>query len=833
VAGDAGGREVGRISIRAVPSTGTFRQDLLAELRKIEADLPRITVGTDVDTTRLTAQVDEAVARAQRLARNVNIKTDVDSKPIDELGRKLDNLGAKARSAGNDLPNLHLGLVRIGTTALSAVPGVFSLAGSLEKVAGAFGLVPGLVEAAAAGVATLVVGLHGMKDVLDPKTTADPAKYAAALAALAPSARKAAVEMASFGAVLHTLQQNVQQSLFAGLSTQIDLLGSKLIPVLNAGMVGVARQANLAAVAFAQFSTSAASVRDLGGVFANITKGFHNLVPGGHSPVVGVAGHRDGVGAVPAAVGDGDLARGVRVRDVHRDRASDGQLADVDRSGHHRGQAVGFGRRERVEDVPGDRVGCAGRWWRDVAGSRVGDEVDRDDGDGPVFQTGLRQFFTGLQAGFAALSSAMPALGSALAALGPPLAALTQGIGTTLAQAIQALAPAIVQMAPALTQLVQSLAGLASATISTIAPVLLLIAKAAAFVVQNVPGATVALSGLALAFGAAKVAEMVGYAGALTKVGSAIKTLVVSSSAVKAIKVGFAAGDVATAGAFAGTLGKVGAAASKVAPAFAGMAAAAGPVGLAIGGVAATALIVNSHVNKMRDAIDNASEAAGRLKSSMDSGNTSLNTFVTNNQRAISELRKLDSANQKAYLVQIGFDLINEQGYTPAKAFAALQQLANAAGITLPISLKVGSLSDVNEQLRAIGTTAVEAANEINKDPFGAWSVGASHAQELIKGIATSANDALNSDNWSGAVSQIQAFQQALKNSNVPIDAQNTAMQRLSQAFLKQTGLLRPVDRQHDEPYDRVAAVGVGGVWRSAAVEGLRERCAGRGGSGW
>jgi hypothetical protein len=241
----------------------------------------------------------------------VNIKTDVDSKPIDELGRKLDNLGAKARSAGNDLPNLHLGLVSLGTTALSAVPGVFSLAGSLEKVAGAFGLVPGLVEAAAAGVATLVVGLHGMKDVLDPKTTADPAKYAAALAALAPSARKAAVEMASFGAVLHTLQQNVQQSLFAGLSTQIDRLGSKLIPVLNAGMVGVARQANLAAVAFAQFSTSAASVRDLGGVFANITKGFHNLVPA-VTPLLSAL--RD-IGTVSAQflplLGTADRARGV------------------------------------------------------------------------------------------------------------------------------------------------------------------------------------------------------------------------------------------------------------------------------------------------------------------------------------------------------------------------------------------------------------------------------------------------------------------------------------------------------------------------------------------
>jgi hypothetical protein len=53
-------------------------------------------------------------------------------------------------------------------------------------------------------------------------------------------------------------------------------------------------------------------------------------------------------------------------------------------------------------------------------------------------------------------------------------------------------------------------------------------------------------------------------------------------------------------------------------------------VGLAVAAVGVTALIVNAHVNKMRDAIDNASEAAGRLKSSMDSGNTSLNAFVLN-----------------------------------------------------------------------------------------------------------------------------------------------------------------------------------------------------------
>jgi hypothetical protein len=145
---------------------------------------------------------------------------------------------------------------------------VFSLAGSLEKVAGAYGLLPGLLEAAGAGVATLAVGLHGVKDALSSKTEADPAKYAAALANLAPSARKAVDAINDLNPTLHTLQQNVQQTLFAGLSTQIDRLGRTLIPVLNQGMVGIAHQANLAAKAFGQFASSAGSVRDLGGVFA-------------------------------------------------------------------------------------------------------------------------------------------------------------------------------------------------------------------------------------------------------------------------------------------------------------------------------------------------------------------------------------------------------------------------------------------------------------------------------------------------------------------------------------------------------------------------------------
>jgi hypothetical protein len=118
-----------------------------------------------------------------------------------------------------------------------------------------------------------------------------------------------------------------------------------------------------------------------------------------------------------------------------------------------------------------------------------------------------------------------------------------------------------------------------------------------------------------------------------------------------------------------------------------------------------------------------------------------------------------------------------------------LQQLANAAGCDAADHVE-GRLAVRRE--RAVARDRDDGGrgreHEIDKDPFGAWSVGASHANELIKGIATSANDALNSDNWAGAVSQIQAFQQALKDSNVPIDAQNTAMLRLSQAFLKQTG---------------------------------------------
>ncbi|MCU1677274.1 MAG: hypothetical protein JWM93_2032 [Frankiales bacterium] len=796
-----GGREGGRVNIRVVPSSAKFRDELLAQLEKIERTTS-LTIDTKVNAVSLRREVDRAVTAASASAKKLTVRSDVDTSQLDNFTAAVSRVDKSLGRNGGGASRLKL-YAGLGAAASLAVPGVLSLAGSLEKVAGAGLLLPAVLAGVATGVGALVVGFQGIGDAL--KNAGDPEKFAAALGNLAPAARKSALAMLALKDSLRGLRLSVQQSLFAGMSTEITRLGQTLIPVMRKGLTDTATQANRAAKEFTQFATSAGTVRDLNKSFANIAQSFRNLGPA-VQPFLRAM--RDigtvGSGFLPA------LATSL----TNVSKKFDAFISTARGTGELKGWIQGgVDAIKQLGSVLGSSfrilqgfIKAAGKAGGGVL-SGLADVLKRvaDTVNGPAFQKGLTSFFKGLNTGFTALGSAMPALGEALAALGPPLGALAAGVGKVLAHAIEALTPAIVKMAPAVTQLVEAFTKLASGSIDVIAPLLGNIATAATFIVQNVPGATVAISALLLALGARGIANVVGLGGALSKLGTIIKGVGQNSNALAALKIGFEAKDVALSGQVAGNLGRVGAVAGKASGAIGvlkGMLPKLGLAGLAVGGIMYG---LQLRLDAVRKANDTAAEAADRLKASFDKGKQSVIEFAAENTNAIKKLRGLTTVGQNAYLVQIGFELIHD-GMTPKEAFAQVQRLADSAGVSLPIDFTVGALTSTKAQLAAIGDQAKILVSQITvagggMTRFGTIAEGVgvigTKTKEDLDALGKSAFDAFDAGNFSGGIAQINAFEQAVKGSSAEVGAQKAAIEQVSDALLRSFGPTLGVSTQN------------------------------------
>ena len=95
MAESAGGKSVGRISIRVVPDTSKFRQELRRELEKIEKEeSATVRVTADFDAKGLSDKVDAAAKAAKS---NVKIKADLDQT---DLSKTVAEAKALAKAAG-------------------------------------------------------------------------------------------------------------------------------------------------------------------------------------------------------------------------------------------------------------------------------------------------------------------------------------------------------------------------------------------------------------------------------------------------------------------------------------------------------------------------------------------------------------------------------------------------------------------------------------------------------------------------------------------------------------------------------------------------------------
>ena len=188
-----GGREVGRISVRVVPDTERFRQELRTQLRGIENDEIKVKVVPDVNKQEFKQRVEAALAgisakikvdldismqaltRLEQRLRNlkdrytINIDINVDLAKLILLDRLLDRLrdrrinidfggmsnGASALSGG------FLGLSRSGLMVVGVLTAMYPVLG---LVAGLIAGLPALVAAGGLALGAVALGFDGIKE---------------------------------------------------------------------------------------------------------------------------------------------------------------------------------------------------------------------------------------------------------------------------------------------------------------------------------------------------------------------------------------------------------------------------------------------------------------------------------------------------------------------------------------------------------------------------------------------------------------------------------------------------------------------------------------------
>lgn len=193
-----GGTEVGRVSVRVVPDTDNFRDEVERELREIENLEAEVEVTLNLE--KFKAQIDEVKVLLKSIQdEDVNVKIDENNsvgkfsgdlrganeslkafaarvkdigdgdeeKKVSRLGRAINNFGDLAQRAGRSVLSLGASLAEsLGESAKGAIGNVASMVATmalwvplLTALAGLIVFVAGAISAGFAGLPVLITGL--------------------------------------------------------------------------------------------------------------------------------------------------------------------------------------------------------------------------------------------------------------------------------------------------------------------------------------------------------------------------------------------------------------------------------------------------------------------------------------------------------------------------------------------------------------------------------------------------------------------------------------------------------------------------------------------------
>jgi phage-related protein len=501
--------------------TAELRTELLKEQLRIAAR------EGDQTAIRLLAELDAAEAETRfqalkrQLSQKITLKVALEQtgqavRGLRELDDGVTNLGTSLARTTGAVGAQTLKYAALAGAATGAANEVIGLGSAAITASGSLLTIPAAGLTAAAILATVKTGLSGFGDAL--KET-DPAKFAEDLAKMSPAARDTAVQIRALAPALTALRLDVQQQLFAGLSTEVDALGQRYVPVLRTGLAGIAGELNTTAHGLAAFLDQAGFAGDLSTIFDNARQAVANL-GSALGPLLSIFRNVATVGSgfLPAlTAGVGALA--LKWAEFIGQARESGRLAGWMQAGIDAARQFGT--------LLGNFVSIVASVFRAISGGGTGtlsvlvsitDKIDQFVRSASGIRA-LQQIFGGLSAVAAGLNPLFDALGRvlvtqiapAVAKLGPqlgasiaslaggfePLAGILVALSPLLSTAAQATAQVLVPALRAVQPVVAALVGpvqrvvqllgsqLSQAITSQLAPALLKLANAAGPLIEK------------------------------------------------------------------------------------------------------------------------------------------------------------------------------------------------------------------------------------------------------------------------------------------------------------------------------------------------------------
>jgi len=447
-----GGKSVGRVSIRVVPNSSRFKEDLKKTLQRIEnstvlnvpmavdtrqaqLDLKRFqkkwngeSISFDVDaktlgaaahmkefTRRRTIPISVSVSKASLAKAATLIASLSGARLLGDIGK---DIGDKLMNLDRALPKLAavaLGVGAIGAAGISSVGGLFTVAAGLASIGGAGLAAPAIVGGLAVGITTLVVAL---KDA--PKQ----------LAALGPSIRG--------------LQTIINDKFWAGARKPIIDLTRSVLPDLRKGFANTASELGGWAASLASGFKTALGGGVLTGLFNNLNQSI-TIASGGtgaFASTIVTLGTVGGTYLPKLATWISGIA--TQFNNFVQGAAADGRLVQWIDGGIAALGQLGSSVGSIFSIINGINTAAQAAGGGGLAVLATTLAAVAEIVNGPAFQSTLSTIFAGAAAGAEGLANAVGPIGAMFTALAPTIANVMatsgQVVGNLLGQIASALA---------------------------------------------------------------------------------------------------------------------------------------------------------------------------------------------------------------------------------------------------------------------------------------------------------------------------------------------------------------------------------------------------------
>jgi len=231
-----GGSTIGRVSVKVVPDTSKFKQELEAQLKKSLKDF-KVSIDVEADTAAARAELEALKKKIDSLDKTVRVRVNQDDV------KNLKSIGGAASSAGE-------GFSSMGRFALIGVAVLLLLAPALALISTLLAGLPSLLFLAGSAFAAIALGMDGISKAAEV-----------------------------FGPSIESLKNSLSATFERGLTPVFEQLNS-IFPVLERGLNVVAEGLVSVAQGFTNVVTSSEGMTQIENFLNNTGQFFQQITPG-------------------------------------------------------------------------------------------------------------------------------------------------------------------------------------------------------------------------------------------------------------------------------------------------------------------------------------------------------------------------------------------------------------------------------------------------------------------------------------------------------------------------------------------------------------------------